>query len=80
MHCPNASIYLCGVPVCRWALVGLDGVTPSQMVGVSASLVFPCTIESRSSLLAPARLGGPRKMAVVVVMLPICYTVCPIVY
>ena len=27
-------------------------------------LIFPCTIKSRSSLLAPAHLGGPRKMAV----------------
>ena len=42
-------------------------------------LVFPCTIESRSSLLAPARPGGPGKMTVMVVGVPICYTVCPIV-
>jgi len=27
-------------------------------------LIFPCTIKSRSSLLAPAHLGGPRKKAV----------------
>ena len=27
-------------------------------------LIFPCTIESRSSLLAPAQLGGPGKRAV----------------
>ena len=27
-------------------------------------LIFPCTIESRSSLLAPAHPGGPRKRAV----------------
>jgi len=27
-------------------------------------LIFPCTTKSRSSLLAPAHLGGPTKMAV----------------
>jgi len=26
-------------------------------------LIFPCTIKSRSSLLAPAHPGGPRKRA-----------------
>ena len=44
-----------------------DGVAPSRMVGVFASvrlLVFSCTIKSRSSLLAPADPGGPRKRAV----------------
>ena len=35
------------------------------MVGVSASVVFPCTIKSRSRcLLAPAHPGSPRKRAV----------------
>ena len=27
-------------------------------------LIFPCTMKSRSSLLAPAHLGGPGKRAV----------------
>jgi len=45
----------------RWALVSPDGVAPSQMVGV---LISPCTIKSRSSLLALANPGGPRKRAV----------------
>jgi len=45
----------------RWALVSPDGVVPSWMVGV---LIFSCTIESRSSLLAPAHPGGPGKRAV----------------
>jgi len=47
----------------RWALVSSDGVAPSQMVGVwyLPLLIFPCTIESRSSLLAPAHPGGPEK-------------------
>ena len=35
----------------RWALVSRDGVAP-------------CAIKSRSSLLAPAHVGGPRKRAV----------------
>ena len=48
----------------RWALVSPDGVAPSRMVGVSASVIFPCTIKSRNSLLAPAHLGGPGKRAI----------------
>jgi len=40
-----------------------DGVAPSRVVAVSA-LIFPCTIKSRSSLLAPAHPGGPGKRAV----------------
>jgi len=43
----------------RWALVSPDGVAPTQMV-----LIFPGTIKSRSSLLAPAHPGGPKKMAI----------------
>jgi len=38
----------------KWALVSLDGVAPSQLVSVSASVNLPCTIESKSSLLALA--------------------------
>jgi len=48
----------------RWALVSLDGVAPSWMVSVSSSVNLPCTIKSRSFLLAPAHLGGPGKRAV----------------
>jgi len=48
----------------RWAPVSLDGVAPSRMVGVSASVNLPFTIKSRSSLLAPADPGGPGKRAV----------------
>ena len=47
-----------------WALVSLDGVVPSRMVGVLPLLIFPCTIKSRSSLLAPAHQGGPGKRAI----------------
>jgi len=48
----------------RWALVSPDGVAPRRMVCVSASVNLPCTIKSRSSLLAPAHPGGPGKRAV----------------
>jgi len=48
----------------RWALVSPHGVAPSQMVCVSASVNLPLHHKSRSSLLAPAHLGGPGKRAV----------------
>jgi len=48
----------------RWALVSLDGVAPSWMVDVSASVIFPCTVKSRNPFLAPADPGGTRKRAV----------------
>ena len=49
----------------RWALVSPDGVAPSRMVGVSASVNLPLhyKVQSRSSLLAPAHSGGPGKRA-----------------
>jgi len=43
-------------------LVSADGVAPSRMVGVSASVNL--FLHSRSSLLAPAYPGGPGKRAV----------------
>jgi len=46
------------------SLISPDGVAPSQIVGVSASVIFPCTIKSRRFLLAPAHSGSPRKRAV----------------
>jgi len=50
-------------------LVSPDGVASSWMVSVSASvnlplLISPCTVKSRSSLLAPVHPGGPGKRAV----------------
>jgi len=48
----------------RWALIGPDGVVPSRMVGVSASVNLPLHHKSRSSLLAPAHPDGPGKRAV----------------
>ena len=48
----------------RWTLVSLDGVVLSRMVSVLPLIIFPCTIKSRSSLLALAHPGGPGKRAV----------------
>jgi len=45
-------------------VVSLDGVAPSRMVSVSASVNLLYTIRSRSSLLAPAQLGGPGKRVI----------------
>ena len=45
-------------------MVSPDGVAPNRVVSVSASVNLPCTIKSRSSLLAPAQPGGPGKRAV----------------
>ena len=40
-------------------------MAPSQTVGVSDTLlIFPCTIKSRSSFLAPAYPGDPEKRAI----------------
>jgi len=46
------------------SLISSDGVAPIQIVGVSASVIFPCTIKSRRFLLAPAQAGSPGKRAV----------------
>ena len=45
----------------RWALLSLDGAGWSVCLPL---LIFPCTIKSRSSTLAPAHPGGPGKRAV----------------
>ena len=39
-------------------------------------LIFPCTINSRSSLLAPAHPGSPGKMAVKLVCVCVCVILC----
>jgi len=57
----------------RWALITLDGVAPSRMVGMSASVILPCTIKSRGRfLLAPAYPGSPWKR----VVKRLCVCVC----
>ena len=48
----------------RWALFSMDGGVPSGWSVCLPLLIFPCTIKSRSSLLAPAHPGGPGKRAV----------------
>jgi len=62
---------------CKGRLIEADtltiwlGATPSGLTGWSGArwsvclplLIFPCTIKSRSSLLAPAHPGGPRTRA-----------------
>jgi len=59
------------------SLVSPDGVVPSRMVGVSASLIFPCTIKSRRRfLLAPAHPVSPWKRAIKW----LCVCVCVKIY
>jgi len=48
-----------------WSLISLDGVVPSRIVGVSSSIIFPCTIKSRRRfLLAPAYMDSSGKRTV----------------
>jgi len=44
-------------------LVWMEWLAVRWLVCLSL-LIFPCTIKSRSSVLAPAHPGGPGKMAV----------------
>ena len=47
------------------SLISPDGVAPIRMVGVSASVIFPCTIKVQKKIrLAPAHPGSPGKRAV----------------
>jgi len=47
------------------SLISPGGVAPRQTVGVSASVIFPCTTKSRRSfLVALAHSGSPRKGAI----------------
>ena len=48
------------------SVISPDGVAPIQLVGVSASAIFHCTIKSRRRflLLVLAHLGSPGKRAV----------------
>jgi len=60
-----------GIRLKKWgdedggSLISPDGVAPSQIVGVSAPDISPCTIKSRRRfLLAPAYLGCPGERSV----------------
>ena len=47
------------------SLISPDGVASSRIVGVSASVIFPCTTRSgKRSLLAPADLDSPGNWAI----------------
>jgi len=46
------------------SLISLDGMVPTRIVGLSASVTFPCTFKSRKFLLAPAHPDSPGKRAV----------------
>ena len=47
-----------------WTLVSPDGVAPSRMVGVSASVNLPLHHKVHKFSLAPSHPGGPGKRAV----------------
>ena len=55
------------------SLISPDGVAPSQMVGVSTAVIFPCTMKSRRSfLLSPAHPGCPGKRAITRLYVCLC--------
>ena len=56
----------------RW-LVRMEWHTAGWSVYLPLS-IFPCTIKSRSSLLAPAHPGGPGKRAII--RLCVCWNIC----
>ena len=49
---------------CRWALVSLDGVAPSQMVSVSASVNLPLHHKVQKFSFGTSSPGGPGKRAI----------------
>ena len=60
------------------SLISLDGVASSQIVSVSASNIFPCTIKSRRRILqvlAPAHPGSPQE-AVKWLCVCVCMRAC----
>ena len=55
-------------------MISWDGVAPSWVVGVSASVILPCTIKSRGRFLpAPAYPDSPGKEGHKMV---VCVCVC----
>jgi len=72
-HCHATYTYNCWldgrkgirpVKMWRWALVSPDGVAPSRMVGVSASVDLPLHHEVQKFSSGTGYLGGPGKRAV----------------
>jgi len=59
----------------RWALVRMEW-RPAGCSVCMPLLIFPCTIKSRSSLLAPAHPGGPEKKGCKTVVLWHCKVDC----
>jgi len=54
-------------------LISKGEVAPSWMVGVSAFVIFPCTIKSRRRfLLAPPHLGSQKRGHRMVVCVCVC--------
>ena len=62
-------------------MISPDGVAPSRIVDVSASVIFPCTIKFRRRflLLTPADPGGPGKRAVKRLCV-LCISTCIVIY
>jgi len=55
------------------SLISLDGVAPIRMVGVSASVIFPCTIKSKRFLVASTHPSSPGKRAVAHRLTDVCF-------
>jgi len=53
-------------------MISPDGVVPIRTVGVSVSVIFPCTIKSRRFLLAPAHPKSRKKGHKIVVCVCVC--------
>ena len=56
----------------RWSLLSPDGLALSRMVDL---LIFPCTIKSGSSLLAPPHPDGPVEGCKMLVFVCVCVCV-----
>jgi len=60
----------------RWALVSLDGVVPSRMVGVSASVNLPLYHEVQKFFSGTGSPGWSRKKGHKTVCVCVCVCVC----
>jgi len=61
-----------------WSLVSPDGVATTRMVGVSASVIFPCTVKVQKFSSGSGSPGWSRKRAVK--QLCVCVYVCGLQY